>query len=116
MLWWVERPKRLAREAYAAIEAPANAVFVSAVTAWELAIKGAKSRLELPADLLDELHRQAFVEVPITWAHSLAAGGLPPHHDDPFDRMLVAQARAEQLTIVTRDPKVALYDVEVMPA
>jgi len=106
----------LRREAHAAIEDPLNEVFVSAVTPWEIEIKRASRGLRAPADLASEFRRAGFTPLPVTWEHGLAAGALPPLHRDPFDRMLVAQARLEGLTIVTRDERVAAYDVPVLTA
>jgi PIN domain nuclease of toxin-antitoxin system len=93
-----------------------SAVFVSAASAWEISIKKSLGKLESPDDLLRQLERHRFQPLAITIAHALAAGGLPRLHDDPFDRMLIAQARLEGLTIVTRDPRFGRYAVATMPA
>jgi PIN domain nuclease of toxin-antitoxin system len=99
----------------AALAAPENQVFVSAVTAWEIAIKRALGRLKFPLDRFDDImRRMSFDALPILPAHAIAAGALPRHHDDPFDRMLIAQARIEALTLVSRDQAVARYDVQVL--
>lgn len=89
---------------------------VSAATAWEIAIKQSIGKLEAPSDLEDQLELNRFQSLPITVAHTYAAGFLPRHHDDPFDRMLVAQAAAEGLTIVTRDPRIERYGIPTLPA
>ena len=95
--------------------APDNQVFVSAVTAWEIAIKRALGRLKFPIDRFDDiLVRMGFDTLPILPAHAIAAGSLPRHHDDPFDRMLIAQARVESLTLVSSDQAVGRYDVPVL--
>jgi PIN domain nuclease of toxin-antitoxin system len=92
-------------------------VSVSAVTAWEIAIKHALGRLKFPIDRFDDvMQRMGFEALPILPAHAIAAGGLPRHHDDPFDRMLIAQARIEGLTLVSVDAAVARYDVPVLGA
>ena len=92
--------------------APDNKVFVSAVTAWEIAIKLALGRLKFPLDQFDDIMlRMGFDALPIFPAHAIAAGALPRHHDDPFDRMLIAQARIEGLALVSSDQAVARYDV-----
>ncbi len=94
---------------------PDSQVFVSAVTAWEIAIKHALGRLKFPLDRFDDtLHRMGFEALQILPAHAIAAGSLPRHHDDPFDRMLIAQARIETLTLASRDQVVARYDVPVL--
>jgi len=89
---------------------------VSAATAWEISIKRATGKLTAPADLEAQIGASRFDPLPITTRHALAAGALPRHHDDLFDRMLVAQAIVERLTIVTRDARVGLYGVDVLAA
>ena len=117
MLWAVGDPKRLRQAARDEIEDPGNEVLVSAVSVWEAAIKRKLGRLELiPDDLRAELQVAAFGSLAITADHGLAAGELPLHHADPFDRMLIAQAQVEGLTIVTRDRHFAPYDVALLPA
>lgn len=86
------------------------------MSVWEIEIKRAAGKLRPPADLLLYLGEADFSPLPITWEHGLTAGALPPHHRDPFDRMLVAQAQREGLTIVTRDPNISRYQVSVLAA
>lgn len=114
LLWWLDDNKALSAQAQGAIRDGRNVVFVSAATAWEVSIKQALGKLQAPDDLEDALVANRFRPLPITINHAIAAGRLPRHHDDPFDRMLVAQARAEQLTLVTHDPQIRLYDVPVL--
>jgi PIN domain nuclease of toxin-antitoxin system len=94
---------------------PANFVAVSAVSAWEISIKKALGKLAAPDDLEHQIQAGGFTPLPVTIAHGLAAGQLARHHDDPFDRMLIAQALAEGLTIVTRDKRFNDYGVSVLP-
>ena len=95
---------------------PSSIVHVGAATVWELAIKASLGKLDLDgADLLEEIAENDFVELPLTAAHSLAAAALPRHHEDPFDRMLIAQGRIEGLTIVTRDSAFRAYGVALLP-
>jgi len=89
-------------------------VYVSAVSAREIAIKEALGKLRAPNDLEAQLHSQGFIPLPISARHGLVAGRLPMHHRDPFDRMLVAQAVSEHLAIVTHDPRIAAYGVDVV--
>jgi PIN domain nuclease of toxin-antitoxin system len=89
-------------------------IFLSPVSLWEITIKQTAGKLVGPADLAEQVRDMGFRELPVTHAHALAAGRLPFHHRDPFDRMLVAQAVAEGLTLVTRDASIALYDVDVL--
>ncbi|TDC53673.1 type II toxin-antitoxin system VapC family toxin [Micromonospora sp. KC207] len=89
-------------------------IFLSPVTLWEITIKQSAGKLAGPPDLAERVRDMGFRELPVTHAHAIAAGRLPPHHRDPFDRMLVAQAITESLTLATRDASIALYDVDVL--
>jgi PIN domain nuclease of toxin-antitoxin system len=114
LLWWEADDARLSERARLQIERPGSALFFSAVSVWELAIKQAIGKLRLSGSLTARLAEEGFREVPVTAEHGLLAGGLPLHHNDPFDRMLVAQAQSEGLTVVTRDSNIAAYDVPVL--
>jgi PIN domain nuclease of toxin-antitoxin system len=109
-------PARLSAATRAALTDPANAVFVSAASAWEIAIKASLGRLDFPLHAWEEaLAAAGFAELAVRAPHAIAAGGLPRHHADPFDRMLVAQARHEGLTLVTQDAALAAYGVALLP-
>ena len=115
-LWWLTEDSKLGAEAKQAVADPSSTVHVSAATVWELSIKAALGKLDLDgADLVQEIEENDFIELPMTARHAFAAGTLPRHHDDPFDRMLIAQARIEGLTIVTRDPMFRAYGVAIVP-
>lgn len=114
LLWWLTDDPRLGPELRSAISDPDALVHVSAATVWEIAIKEALGRIDLDADLAVEIEAGGFIELPIQARHALAAGRLPRHHGDPFDRMLVAQAREEQLTLVSQDGALAAYDVDLL--
>jgi PIN domain nuclease of toxin-antitoxin system len=117
LLWWVEDDKRLKRAERDAIKDDDAIVWVSAASIWEISIKRRLGRIELDAADLDrELARSNFLELPIAWRHAEIAGSLPRHHEDPFDRMLIAQARADQLVLVSYDPVFRDYDVALRPA
>jgi PIN domain nuclease of toxin-antitoxin system len=116
LLWWLGNDPELSRAAIAAIEAPDSEVAVSAASAWEIAIKRALGKLTAPDDLEAQLDHHDFGCLPITVAHALLAGSLPRHHDDPFDRMLVAQAQVEGLVLVTRDARIEPYGVPTLRA
>lgn len=114
-LWWLVEDPKLTADARQAIADPASIVHVSAATVWELSIKATLGKLDLGgSDLVEEIEANGFVELPMTARHSLVAGTLPRHHEDPFDRMLIAQARIEGLTIVTREPAFRAYDVALL--
>ncbi len=109
LLWWLA-DEGLTTQARDAIADPANVVVVSAASAWEISRKKALGKLAAPDDL------GGFLPLPISIAHGVAAGQLARHHEDPFDRMLIAQAYAEGLTIVTRDKRFSEYGVALLPA
>ena len=115
LLWWLA-DEGLNSEAREAIADPANVVVVSAASAWEISIKKALGRLAAPDDLEHQVETGGFVPLPIGIAHAIAAGQLPHHHEDPFDRMLIAQAFTEALTIVTRDKRFDDYGVRLLAA
>jgi PIN domain nuclease of toxin-antitoxin system len=115
LLWWLANDPVLPAGAADAIAAADNTVVVSAASAWEIAIKKAAGRLEAPDDLEDALNANEFDTLPITVSHAIAAGMLPPHHSDPFDRMLIAQAQNEQLVLVSVDRRFRAYAVELLP-
>lgn len=115
LLWWLA-DEGLAAQAREAIADPGNLVVVSAVSAWEISIKKELGKLTAPDDLEYQVQTGGFTQLPITIAHGMAAGRLARHHDDPFDRMLIAQSVAEGLTIVTRDKRFSDYNIALMPA
>ncbi len=115
VLWWLADDPQLADELKDRLDHEPD-VRVSAATIWEVAIKQALGKIAAPADLPERVRDCGFRELPIGFAHAIAAGRLPPLHKDPFDRMLVAQARCEGLTLVTRDPHCQQYDVLTLPA
>ena len=115
-LWWLADHPRLGAQAKAAIADMANPVFISAASGWEIAIKRQLGKLSAPDNLDAAVEAAGFDHLPITFFHGEQAGLLPGHHRDPFDRMLVAQAQAEGLVIVTADPKIVLYGIRTLTA
>jgi PIN domain nuclease of toxin-antitoxin system len=113
-LWTVGDSSRLQPKVAEAISNRKNAVFVSAITSVEIAIKSALGKLQVPRDLEEEIVGRGFSELPMRFKHGTALQDLPSHHQDPFDRMLIAQAISEGLTIVTHDRKFQNYPVEVL--
>ncbi|HEV3094314.1 MAG TPA: type II toxin-antitoxin system VapC family toxin [Solirubrobacteraceae bacterium] len=105
--------KRLGEEAREAIEAPANTIFVSAATIWEIEIKRALDKLRTVEDAVQLVDKSGFERLTIDYEHAREAGRLPLLHGDPFDRMLIAQARVEGLTLATADATIKRYDVPV---
>lgn len=116
LVWLYGDPKALPPRVLREIEAEENEKVVSAATIWETAIKRDAGRLRIPGDLAGLVRTSGFSELPIRFEHGVAAAELPRLHSDPFDRMLVAQARVEDLTLVTADRQIRRYDVRVLPA
>jgi PIN domain nuclease of toxin-antitoxin system len=115
VLWWVMDDPRLSRPARAAISEPENELFASAATAYEIVYKQGRGRLHpLPDSLSRQLQREGIVALPITLDHALAAAALPGPHRDPWDRIMIAQAQSEDLTIVTVDSAFRDYAVPVL--
>jgi PIN domain nuclease of toxin-antitoxin system len=114
-LWWLSDDRRLSTTARDAIREPHAIVHVSAASIWEIAIKAKLGRLDVrDCDLAAEIEANGFVELAITARHAQSAGGLPRHHDDPFDRMLIAQAQMEDLVLVTHDGRFRRYGAQVL--
>ena len=116
VLWALAEPRRLSEAARVAMEDARNEIFVSVVSGWEIAIKRALGKAEAPDDLEAGIREQGFTPLLITFHQAERAGVLPPHHRDPFDRILIAQAQAEGLILVTRDPRIPVYGVRTMAA
>ena len=115
VLWELEGSQRVSRVAQEAIEQATELVF-SVVSFAEIGAKSAIGRLSVPRDLREHVLRSGVQILRLDADHGLAVADLPMHHRDPFDRLLVAQARSEQLTIVTADRRIASYDVPVVDA
>ena len=115
-LWAFASPKLLKPEIRAAIADPRNTVAVSAISVWEVEIKRALGKLDAPDGFAALCIERGFDALDITFRHAEVAGALPPHHSDPFDRMLIAQAIAEDLELVTKDRAMSAYDVRVVAA
>ena len=115
VLWWLANRRSLSKTARELIGDPENAVFVSAVSLWEIWLKESLGKLRVPADFEAALAAESFERLPLTAAQTRHVARLPWHHRDPFDRMLVAQARAENLTLLTADRALAAYGDCVHP-
>ncbi len=116
VVWVITEPERVAPEALGLIELSENEVFVSVVSPWELAIKLSRRRIELPQVFYETLRDGQFSLLPVTIRHTEAIVALPHHHRDPFDRMLIAQAQVEGLTLVTSNREIRRYPVSLLPA
>ncbi len=114
LIWALEGSPRLSKAARRAVEDTGNEVLVSAVSAWEIAIKKSFGRLNVPDDLLQATDEAGFLRRSLGFAEASRLETLPCHHDDPFDRMLIAHAMEEGASIVTRDPEIAKYRVQTV--
>ena len=117
-LWTLVAPERIRRSAREAILDRGNALFLSAASAWEIAIKHAIGKLPLPEPpetfVPSRLIRDSIRPLPVAMHHALRVATLPPHHRDPFDRLLIAQARVDRMPVVTRDPIFTRYGVRTI--
>jgi PIN domain nuclease of toxin-antitoxin system len=116
-LWWLADNRRLKRVARELLRDPSTLVHVSAASIWEIAIKVTLGRLDVDTgvDFVAEIEANHFTPLSISPLHAQHAGALPRHHDDPFDRMLIAQAQLEGLSIITRDKVFEAYQVNLIP-
>ena len=114
LIWWLANNSTLSSTAKDAIANPDNLVFVSAASAWEIAIKKSLGKLQAPDDLDKQIEDKRFTPLAINIDHALAVENLPHHHQDPFDRILIAQAIHEGLTMVSRDRIFKSYDVAII--
>ena len=116
LLWWLDDYPSLSKKARMNISDGRNSVFVSAAVIWEIEIKKALGKLEIPSNFRQALAQQAFEMLPVTVEHAHAVGNLPAYHRDPFDRMLIAQAQVEGFTVVTRDTTFGRYKISIIQA
>lgn len=116
LLWWLGDDPALPPRSRQLLADPRTTVFLSAVVMWELRIKQALGKIALPPEFREALAAQGFTELPVTIAHTDQLATLPMLHRDPFDRLLVAQATAENLTLMSFDQEIRLYEVALAPA
>ena len=116
LLWWLDDNPTLSGRAREVIAEGTNLVFVSATVIWEIRIKQSLGKLKVPRDFKNILDQQPFEMLAITAEHAQAVGNLPSYHRDAFDRMLIAQAKVEELTVVTRDIHFKKYKIPILQA
>lgn len=116
VLWWLAADATLDPNAASSIGDPSIDVLVSAATVWEIEVKRVAGRLEAPTELIGDLARAQIETLPFTASDAVAAAHLPRHHKDPFDRMLVAQAKRLGAVVVSRDARLDAYGVERLAA
>ena len=117
-VWWRDEPRKLSSTAFTEISNPNNDIFLSVVTVWELQIKIALRKFTINGGLKnaidDEQQNNGFQILPINLSHALNLKNLPPHHKDPFDRLLISQAIVENMTLVSADANFAKYQVNLL--
>jgi PIN domain nuclease of toxin-antitoxin system len=111
LLWWLADHPSLSSKARKLISNENNLIFVSMASIWEMIIKKAIGKLKTPDNIDNVLKENDFKELPIKLEHVIAVGHLPNYHKDPFDRMLLAQAKCETLTLITSDEKLTIYEI-----
>ena len=116
ILWWLLDPKELNKKARDIISDRSHLLFTSSVSFWEMAIKSSIGRLNLPNNIIELLKNEKIDTIPLTAEDALAVADLPVLHNDPFDRMLVVQAKRHDMILVTRDNKLAEYPVAILKA
>ena len=114
LIWWLEGGKKITPKLREKIGLPDNEIFISAASAWEIAIKKTSGKLQTPDDLEEQIKHHSFTPLNIELSHAQRAGALPLHHRDPFDRMLIAQCQIEDLILATHDTKLSMYDVPLL--
>lgn len=118
-LWTLVSPERIPQESLDLLSNPDNELYLSAASTWEIAIKYCLGKLPLPEPpalfVPSRLSRDGVISLPVEHAHTLAVAELPPHHNDPFDRLLVAQARIERMSLASVDAVLKKYEVELLP-
>jgi len=113
-IWWMEKSSRLSKDIFSFLNNSQNQIFLSIASVWEIVIKKAKKKLKTPKDVEGGIKASGFTPINIEMLHVLGIEKLPMYHNDPFDRILIAQSQAENLTFITRDKKIWKYKVAVL--
>ena len=116
LIWWFDGNDKLGLNAREQITNLENDIYVSSATVWEMSIKQQMGKLVAPEDIEAKVEQAGFISLPISLFHAQQAGRLPQHHKDPFDRMLIAQAQAEGLQILTKDQHFPAYGIKLINA
>ena len=114
ILWWLDNSDKLPEKYLRAIENSNNICFISSASIWEISIKSAIGKLEIPDNFTDILHQEGFRELPVSWTHAAMVRKLPFHHKDPFDRLIIAQSIIEDYTLLTVDKIIPEYEVKIL--
>jgi|SRR3989338_962061 len=115
-IWWMEKNKRLSKDIFNLLNNPQNQIFLSVASVWELIIKKAKKKLKTPKDVQGGIKASGFIPINIEMLHVLDLEKLPMHHNDPFDRIIISQAKIEHLTLITADKKIWKHNLSLLKA
>ena len=116
VLWWLTVPEKISIKAQNIIRDKTNTLFISSASFWEMAIKKSLGRLTLPHNLIEALAAEGFKTLPIMPEDGLGVADLPLHHSDPFDRILIIQAKLKDLILITNDAKILKYPLTIIEA
>jgi PIN domain nuclease of toxin-antitoxin system len=116
LLWWLSDPQKISSSILEVISSPEHDIYVSAVSAWEIAIKKSLKKLKAPDHLMKIIQENDFLLLPIKFDHALFVENLPRIHDDPFDRLLISQCLCEGFTLITADKIIPKYKLNVLQA
>jgi PIN domain nuclease of toxin-antitoxin system len=114
LLWLDDKPERFSEQVLGLLRDPKHVVYCSAASLWEIAIKQSVGKLQITGTLPSLIEQYGFTELPVTARYAELTRALPMHHRDPFDRMLVAQAMAEHLVLISADPQMLAYEVAIL--
>lgn len=114
-IWAMEESPQLSSSIKKILIDPNNKIFISVASIWEIAIKKAAKKIKLAFDIEDSIQRARFEVVPINISHAIETEKLPNHHKDPFDRILITQAKIEKMTLMSKDPNIKKYQVKIIP-
>lgn len=114
LLWWLDNNEKLPEKYLKVISNSNNICFISSATIWEISIKSALGKLEIPDNFTDILQDEGFSELPVSWKHAAMVRQLPFHHKDPFDRLIIAQTIVEDFTLLTVDKIIPQYGIKIL--
>lgn len=114
LLWWLDNNEKLPEKYLKVISNSNNICFISSATIWEISIKSALGKLEIPDNFTDILQDEGFSELPVSWKHAAMVRQLPFHHKDPFDRLIIAQTIVEDFTLLTVDKIIPQYCIKIL--
>jgi len=113
-IWWMEKSSRLSKDMFNLLNNSQSKIFLSVASVWEIVIKKGKKKLKTPKDVEGGVRASGFIPLNIEIPHVLGIEKLPIYHKDPFDRILIAQAQLENLTLITSDEKIWKYNIDVL--